>query len=50
MLQTRMGKAIHFISNDFNSKFIIAETLCGIDWESVGEFTNEDYASDVNRL
>jgi hypothetical protein len=32
---------IHYIGNEWNSKFIIAETLCGIYWDDCEEYTSE---------
>ena len=33
---------IHYIGKEWNSKFIIAKTLCGKDWRAIDEFTQEN--------
>jgi hypothetical protein len=43
-----MGNLIHFISNSWDSKFIIAKTGCGRHYQSVDEYTNEDYIDLIN--
>jgi predicted N-acyltransferase len=35
-----MKHKIHYIGNNQNSSFIIAETLCGRHWGDVEEFTS----------
>ncbi len=30
---------VHYIGTEWNSKFIISETKCGIDWDKVNEST-----------
>lgn len=42
-----MGKVIHFIGDEWNSKFIIAETLCGRYWKDINEWTSDKYKEDV---
>ena len=42
-----MASVIHFISNDFNSSFVVAETACKRGWRDIEEFTSEDYIKDV---
>jgi hypothetical protein len=42
-----MGKVIHFIGDEWNSKFIIAETLCGRYWKDIDEWTSDKYKEDV---
>ena len=32
---------IHYIGNEWNSKFIIAKTSCGKDWRDIIEFSQE---------
>lgn len=38
-----MGKeiTIHYIGKEWNSKFIIAKTNCGIYWKDCNEFSSE---------
>jgi len=31
---------IHYIGDEWNSKFIIAETKCGKHWQDVADFTH----------
>jgi len=32
---------VHYIGSEWNSKFIIAKTECGIDWNDVNDFTED---------
>ena len=36
-----MGKVIHYIGEEWSSKFIVAETLCKRGWDEVDEFTSD---------
>lgn len=37
---------IHYIGAEWNTKFIISKTLCGIDWNEVSESTaNKEYTT-----
>jgi hypothetical protein len=37
-----MEKIIHLIDDSYNTKFIIAKTKCGKDWDKINEFTSND--------
>ena len=37
---------IHYIGQEWNTKFIISKTLCGIEWDKVNESTaNKEYVT-----
>jgi len=35
-----MNDKIHYIGTEWNSKFIIAKTNCGISWDKASDFTS----------
>ena len=37
-----MDTIIHYIGKEWNSKFIISVTKCGIDWLNVKDFTDNE--------
>jgi len=40
-----MAKVIHYIGNEWRTKFIVAKTKCGKCWSKVDEFT--EYKAEV---